>query len=148
MKIKIAKAKTIKTKTIKTKTIYMSIFLVFLITAQTLAAVPQATYDETLYINLDHYGTTTKTSIVKSYSLNGNTQITDYGNYDDVINMTDYTPFEKYEQNVVFDFSKSASLPKRFCPIHKRSGVMCVFFPNTSKVTCLWRLCSGLQSPL
>ncbi len=114
MKIKIAKAKTIKTKTIKTKTIYMSIFLVFLITAQTLAAVPQATYDETLYINLDHYGTTTKTSIVKSYSLNGNTQITDYGNYDDVINMTDYTPFEKYEQNVVFDFSKSASLPKRF----------------------------------
>lgn len=46
--------------------------------------------DETLYVTLDPYGEITESSVVKSYLLDGRTQIIDYGTYDKVINMTDY----------------------------------------------------------
>ena len=47
--------------------------------------------DETMYVNLDYYGKTSKVNVVKSCSLNGNTAFTDYGTYENVTNMSDET---------------------------------------------------------
>ena len=52
------------------------------------ASAPAATADETVYVNLDYYGKTSGVNIVKGYSLNGNSTITDYGSYDSVLNMS------------------------------------------------------------
>ena len=79
--------------------------LLALATALTLAAacvVPAAaaepigngvapTCDEAYYATLDYYGNLTEGSVVKSYILNGADTLTDYGTYDQVLNMTDHT---------------------------------------------------------
>ena len=44
--------------------------------------------DETMYVNLDVYGKAQKVNVVKSCSLNGVTDFTDYGNYLAVENMS------------------------------------------------------------
>lgn len=44
--------------------------------------------DETMYVNLDVYGKAQKVNVVKSCSLNGVTDFTDYGNYLTVENMS------------------------------------------------------------
>ena len=44
--------------------------------------------DETMYVNLDVYGKAQKVNVVKSCSLNGITDFTDYGNYVAVENMS------------------------------------------------------------
>ncbi len=49
--------------------------------------------DETMYVNLDCYGAVNKVNVVKTLSMNGNTEFTDYGDYQQVINMSgDETP--------------------------------------------------------
>ena len=45
------------------------------------AAAPEVVTDEALYGNLDYYGTMKSMNIVKGVSLNGQTQISDYGDY-------------------------------------------------------------------
>lgn len=50
-----------------------------------------ASYDETYYATLDYYGVPTEASVVKSYVLGDQTTITDYGVYDEVVNLTDTT---------------------------------------------------------
>lgn len=52
------------------------------------AAAPQVRVDESVYVNLDYYGGVDEVNIVKGCMLNGNTQIVDYGNYKDVVNMS------------------------------------------------------------
>ena len=47
-----------------------------------------ADVDETMYVNLDYYGKTTKVNVVKEVNLNGLGKITDYGNYINVENMS------------------------------------------------------------
>ena len=47
-----------------------------------------ADIDETMYVNLDYYGKTTKVNVVKGVNLNGLGEITDYGNYINVENMS------------------------------------------------------------
>ena len=47
--------------------------------------------DETMYVNLDYYGKTSKVNVVKSLSPNGNTEFTDYGTYQKVVNMSSST---------------------------------------------------------
>lgn len=49
------------------------------------------TYDEAYYATLDYYGNLTEGSVVKSYTLNGATALTDCGTYDQVVNLTDGT---------------------------------------------------------
>ena len=49
------------------------------------------TYDEAYYATLDYYGSLTAGSVVKSYTLNGATALTDRGVYDQVVNLTDGT---------------------------------------------------------
>lgn len=55
------------------------------------AAAPGVTVDEAMYVNLDYYGAVSDVSIVKSANLNGNTSYTDYGKYQKISNMTDFT---------------------------------------------------------
>ena len=55
-----------------------------------LAGPPAVAADEALYVNLDHYGNRVDSSVVKGISLNGLRTFTDYGNYKDVTNMSNY----------------------------------------------------------
>ena len=43
---------------------------------------------ETMYVNLDYYGRVDKINVVKGVGLNGRTEFTDYGTYENVINMS------------------------------------------------------------
>ncbi len=54
------------------------------------AAAPIVETDESVYINLDYYGAATDTRIVKGVNLNGHTEFTDYGDYNDVYNMSSF----------------------------------------------------------
>lgn len=53
-----------------------------------IAAAPGVSVDESAYVNLNYYGIPTNINIVKSLSLNGNKQFTDYGEYEKVTNMS------------------------------------------------------------
>lgn len=55
------------------------------------AKAPKVEIDETMYVNMDHYGEIDDISVVKGCFLNGNTVIEDYGEYDEIINMSDRT---------------------------------------------------------
>ena len=55
-------------------------------------------YDEAYYATLDYYGNLVEGSVVKSYSLNGADAVTDYGVYDEVVNLTDGTPVTLKEE--------------------------------------------------
>ena len=54
------------------------------------AAAPTVETDETVYINMDYYGAPTNTRIVKGVNLNGHTEFTDFGDYEDVYNMSTF----------------------------------------------------------
>ena len=58
--------------------------------------------DETYYATLDYYGAVREASVVKSYLLNGQTTVTDYGEYDQVVNLTDSTQPTQTGSKVVF----------------------------------------------
>ena len=49
---------------------------------------PPWTWMETMYVNLDYYGRVDKINVVKGVGLNGRTEFTDYGTYENVINMS------------------------------------------------------------
>lgn len=55
---------------------------------QSFAAAGNTVCDETMYVTMDPYGNITETSVVKSYKLDGTNQITDYGTYEKINNMT------------------------------------------------------------
>jgi putative membrane protein len=66
-------------------------------------------WDEAYYATLDYYGGLTQGSVVKSYHLQGNSSITDYGRYDAVNNLTDGTEPSVNDQGAVtFDFGENA----------------------------------------
>lgn len=65
------------------------------------------TYDEAYYATLDYYGNLRESSVVKSYALNGADRITDYGVYDEVVNLTDSAPVILGEGTASFQFSQS-----------------------------------------
>lgn len=92
----------------------MALLLSSVMLIEASAAQRRLHYDETLYVNIDSYGKAIKSSIVKSYGLNSNTQITDYGKYSQIVNMTDYTQAQESDGSVLFDFSQSAQTPTRF----------------------------------
>ncbi len=77
------------------------------------AGNPPTPYDEAYYVTLDYYGGLKESSIVKSYrNLAEVPAISDYGRYDSVTNMTDYTRPLKEEDKVSFSFSGTP--PKHF----------------------------------
>ena len=55
------------------------------------AKAPKVEIDESMYVNMDYYGEIDDISVVKGCFLNGNTVIEDYGNYEEIINMSDRT---------------------------------------------------------
>ena len=57
-------------------------------TAPVYGAQPSVDVDETMYVNLDYYGRVDKINVVKGVGLNGQTKFTDYGTYENVINMS------------------------------------------------------------
>lgn len=63
------------------------------------------TYDEAYYATLDYYGNLLDGSVVKSYTLNGATSLTDYGTYDEVVNLTDGTTPAVAGNATTFSFS-------------------------------------------
>ncbi len=67
------------------------------------------TYDEAYYATLDYYGNLLEGSVVKSYALNGADQITDYGAYDEVVNLTDATPAALEQGSAAFQFGRAPS---------------------------------------
>ena len=66
------------------------------------------TYDEAYYATLDYYGNLLEGSVVKSYSLNGQDSLTDYGVYDEVVNLTDGAAPVRGEGSTSFRFSGGA----------------------------------------
>ena len=52
------------------------------------AARAPVTTDESMYVNLDHYGKVEQINVVKRVGLNGNSEFTDYGSYQKVTNMS------------------------------------------------------------
>lgn len=71
------------------------------------------TYDEAYYATLDYYGNLLDGSVVKSYTLNGATSLTDYGTYDEVVNLTDGTAPAAAGGATTFTFSE-ANAPSHF----------------------------------
>ena len=65
------------------------------------------TCDEAYYATLDYYGNLLEGSVVKSYALNGVGELTDYGVYDEVINLTDGTPVSLGEGSAAFRFDQA-----------------------------------------
>ena len=51
-------------------------------------AAAEVDVDETMYVNLDYYGNTSMVNVVKALRMNGNTEFTDYGDYQKVVNMS------------------------------------------------------------
>lgn len=71
------------------------------------------TYDEAYYATTDYYGNLSEGGVVKSYATNGASQLRDYGDYDEVINLTDGTQAQSADGSTVFDFS-DGSAPDHF----------------------------------
>lgn len=69
------------------------------------AAAPQVKVDESVYVNMDYYGEINDISVVKGCFLNGNTQIVDYGNYDEIINMTNRATAVQADGKLTWDLS-------------------------------------------
>jgi len=53
------------------------------------AAGAHAEVDETMYLNLDHYGAVSKANVVKGVNFNGVSSYTDFGKYINITNMSD-----------------------------------------------------------
>lgn len=67
------------------------------------AKAPKVEIDESMYVNMDYYGAIDDISVVKGCFLNGNTVIEDYGEYDEIINMSDRTQPVVEEGKVTWD---------------------------------------------
>ena len=66
------------------------------------------TVDEAYYVTLDSYGNPTDAAVVKSYALNGATEIVDHGTYDSVENLTNGVKPEINGDTVRFSLGESA----------------------------------------
>ncbi len=64
-------------------------------------------YDEAYYATLNYYGELTEGSVVKSYTLNGASSITDYGTYTSLKNLTNSVLPSASEGTTTFDFGSA-----------------------------------------
>lgn len=101
------------------------------------AAAPSVTRDESMYVNLDHYGKVEQINVVKRADLNGNSEFTDYGSYEKVTNMSNQAEPNVSAQGVSWKLPEStgsffyecalkpeaASLPWSFDVSYKLNGV-------------------------
>ena len=75
----------------RTAAVLSAVMLAGCISTPLHAAAPKVEVDESVYVNMDYYGGISDISVVKGCFLNGNTTIEDYGDYDEIINMSDRT---------------------------------------------------------
>lgn len=68
-----------------TALIFNSMALTVMPPLQVLAAAPSVHVDETLYLNLDHYGAISDANVVKGIEFNKQETYTDYGTYTEVV---------------------------------------------------------------
>ncbi len=64
--------------------------------------------DEAYYATTDYYGNLTNGSVVKSYTLRGASSLTDYGVYDEVVNLTDGSAPVQQDERLTFHFGQDA----------------------------------------
>ncbi|MBQ7682428.1 MAG: hypothetical protein IJT31_09520, partial [Oscillibacter sp.] len=64
--------------------------------------------DEAYYATTDYYGNLTNGSVVKSYTLRGASSLTDYGAYDEVVNLTDGSAPIQQNERLTFHFGQDA----------------------------------------
>ena len=76
------------------------------------AAAPTPTVDETAYVTLNYYGEVEKESVVKAVNLNSNTQITDYGDYIKVQNLSTLDQPQLNGEQVIWQLTDD--VPRRF----------------------------------
>lgn len=86
----------------KTAGMMAAVMLTMGVAAPAKAAAPRVRVDETMYVNMDYYGTATTINVVKGVSTNGVERYTDYGVYDKVVNMTDKTEPEQGNKSVTW----------------------------------------------
>ncbi len=70
-------------------------------------------YDEAYYAMTDYYGNLTDGSVVKSYTTNGAASLTDYGDYDEIVNLTNGLAPKTVGGRSVFTFDESG-IPDHF----------------------------------
>lgn len=70
-------------------------------------------YDEAYYATLDYYGAIQEGGVVKSYQMNGASTLTDYGQYDEVSNLTNEAQPVTEDDKLVFQFHGNQA-PDRF----------------------------------
>lgn len=70
-------------------------------------------YDEAYYAMTDYYGNLTDGSVVKSYTTNGAASLTDYGDYDEIVNLTNGLAPKTVGGRSVFTFGESG-IPDHF----------------------------------
>lgn len=71
------------------------------------------TYDEAYYATTDYYGNLTQGSVVKSYTTNGASSLTDYGQYDEIVNLTNGLAPSTADGKSVFAFDED-DIPSHF----------------------------------
>lgn len=88
----------------------------FLFASSINAAAPKVTTDETVYQTLDYYGQETMTTIVKTVSLNGNSEFIDYGNYEQIKNLSTQDQPQINQDAITWKLNSDGKieLPKHF----------------------------------
>lgn len=90
----------------------LSVLLLTSCLIPTASAAVSPVLDEAYYGTLDYFGDLTEGSVVKSYRTNGNAIISDTGDYDEVVNLTDRTEAQVDGDKVTFDLGENA--PENF----------------------------------
>ena len=107
-------AKSVKRQLLRIGNCALSVLLVLgSIPAAAIGDGVTATYDEAYYAMTDYYGNLANGSVVKSYRTNGIATLSDYGEYDEVINLTDGTAPTRNGGKTTFRLDEK-TLPKTF----------------------------------
>ena len=92
------------------------------------AAPAKVSIDEAVYANLDYYGNVSDISIVKGVSLNGVNEFTDYGEYKDIINMSNYVEPQLDDDSVTWSMGD--------CDLKERFYYECI--PRSNDIEIPW----------
>ncbi|HBM75866.1 MAG TPA: hypothetical protein DD429_09975 [Clostridiaceae bacterium] len=88
------------------------------------AAAPSVTTDESMYVNLDHYGKVDQVNVVKRANLNGNSEFTDYGSYEKVTNMSNLAEPNVSAQGVSWKLPESTGSFYYECALKPKATVL------------------------
>ncbi len=104
--------------------VLMTISSVIAAPAPVYAAAPQVSVDEAMYVTLDYYGAIKEESVVKGCSLNGVTDINDYGTYESVTNMSSYDKPKMDKNGVRFSLKDQDPLSRFYFNCKLKKGTV------------------------